>query len=85
MELRTKLSLNLPICMYNSIDDGSNLTRVAEHLSKAIDSNSHFNVDKIIQALVMDAINHLKNNRSNPVNDCLKRIICHMRATINVI
>ena len=62
--------------LYNSIDDGSNLTRVAEHLSKAIDSNSHFNVDKITPALVMDAINHLKNNRSDPINDftsdCLK-------------
>ena len=62
--------------LYNSIDDGSNLTRVTEHLSKAIDSNSHFDVDKITPALVMDAINHLKDKRSDPINDftsdCLK-------------
>ena len=62
--------------LYNSTEDGSNLTRVAEHLSKPIDFNSHFNIDKITPALVMDANNHLKNNRSDPINDltsdCLK-------------
>ena len=35
--------------LYNSTEDGSNLTRVAEHLSKPIDFN---NVDKITPALV---------------------------------
>ena len=55
--------------LYNSIEDDHNLTHVAEHLSKAIDSNSHVYVDKITASLVKNAINHLKNNRNDPIND----------------
>ena len=54
---------------YNSIEEDHNLTHVAEHLSKAIDSNSHVYVDKITASLVKNAINHLKNNRNDPIND----------------
>ena len=55
--------------LYNSIEDDHNLTHVAEHLSKAIDSNSHVYVDRITASLVKNAINHLKNNRNDPIND----------------
>ena len=55
--------------LYNSIEDDHNLTHVAEHLSKAIDSNSHVYVDKITASLGKNAINHLKNNRNDPIND----------------
>ena len=55
--------------LYNSIEDDHNLTHVAEHLSKAIDSNSHVYVDKITASLVKNAINHLRNNRNDPIND----------------
>ena len=55
--------------LYDSIEDDHNLTPVAEHLSKAVDSNSHVYVDKITASLVKNAINHLKNNRNDPIND----------------
>ena len=40
--------------LYKSIEDSLNLTHVAEHLSKAIDSNSHLTLTKLPQ--------NLKNN-----------------------
>ena len=55
--------------LYNSIDDDANISDVAEHLSKAIDANNHLDVDKITPTLVMEAIDRLKNNRTDPIND----------------
>ena len=54
---------------YNSIDDELNLIRVQEHLKNGIDSNCHASVGKITPILVKEAINHLKNTRTDPVND----------------
>ena len=87
MDVRTRLSptqlIRIGSCTTQS-NMAQTLTRVAEHLSKTIDSN------RVTPALVMDAINHLKNNRSDPIKDFTsgllkKRITCTMRAAINVI
>ena len=55
--------------LYSAIDDELNLIRVQGHLKNVIDSNCHADVGKITPILVKDAINHLKNNRTVPVND----------------
>ena len=54
-----------------------NLIRVQEHLKNVIHSNCHADVGKITPILVKDAINHLKNNRTDPVNDFTSDFLKH--------
>ena len=75
--------------LYNSLDEESNLTHVAEHLNNAINCTSHHDISKVTPALVMDAIDRLKNNKSDPINeftsDCLKNapfVLCERLAML---
>ena len=62
--------------LYNSIDDNENLTTVLRHLNTKIDSKSMIEVEKITPALIKEAINKLKNGKTDPLyhfnSDCMK-------------
>ena len=62
--------------LYNSIDDNENLTTVLRHLNTKRDSKSMIEVEKITPALIKEAINKLKNDKTDPLyhfnSDCMK-------------
>ena len=62
--------------LYNSIDDNENLTTVLRHLNTKIDSKSMIEVEKITPALIKEAINKLKDDKTDPLyhfnSDCMK-------------
>ena len=62
--------------LYNSIDDNENLTTVLRHLNTKIDSKSMIEVEKFTPALIKEAINKLKDDKTDPLyhfnSDCMK-------------
>ena len=62
--------------LYNSCDDCKDVSFIYDQLEKSISFSSIIEVEKITPALVMEAMNHLKCSKSDPLfefnSDCLK-------------
>ncbi len=75
--------------LYNSIDDNKELHDLRISIDNSIDNSSLIDVNKVTPDVVYDAIQHLKNNKTDPVlefnSDCLKnspRILSEILASI---
>ena len=75
--------------LYNSIDDKEKLMTVLQHLNTKIYSGSFIEVEKITPTLIKEAINKLKNDKTDPLyhfnSDCMKNsppILCELLAKL---